>query len=158
MFNIRGSEEINLELFTYIQDNYPEQIENVFNQDQIEILPDFLGFITTYYHLSKIIPLEFTVIDFGCGYNAQSFYFMNHKKYIGVDVWPNIIRFQAPGTEFYESYIDDFISNNKFDIDSTFAICSYVPDRNNKNKNLIKETFNNVYIFYPYDNKIKINI
>ena len=83
---------------------------------------------------------------------------MNHKKYIGVDVWPNIIRFQAPGTEFYESYIDDFISNNKFDIDSTFAICSYVPDRNNKNKNLIKETFNNVYIFYPYDNKIKINI
>ena len=154
MFNIRASEEINIELYEYIEKHHPDQIENVFNQDMVEILPDFLGFIDIYYNLSKIIPCHYTVIDFGCGYNAQSFYFMNHKRYIGIDIWPNIIRFQAPGTEFYESHIEDYIDyivTNKFDIKSIFAICSYVPDSKGHIKQLIKENFDNLFIFYPSD-------
>jgi hypothetical protein len=156
MFTIRGDEEINLELFNYIKEHHPEQIEEVFKQDEVEILPDFLGFIATYYYLSKIIPLHFTVIDFGCGYNAQSFYFKNHKHYIGVDGWPGIKRFQAPGTDFYECHISEFIKNNKFDVDSVFAICSYVPDWNYRNRELVKENFSNVFIFYPSDRCIVV--
>lgn len=151
MFNIRPSEEINLELYEYIENHHPDQIEKVFNQEMVEILPDFLGFMDIYYNLSKMIPSHYTIIDFGCGYNAQSFYFMNHKRYIGIDVWPDIIRFQAPGTEFYECDISEYINNNEFDIDDTFAICSYVPDWKHNNRHLIKNVFNNVFIFYPSD-------
>ena len=148
-----------LELFNYILTNYPDQITKVFGQDNIvDIEPEFLGFIDIYYNLSQIIDKNYTVIDFGCGYNAQSFYFMEYKKYIGIDYWPDLVRFKAPGTEFHNMDINYYITNNinKFDINGTFAICSYVP---NLDYDLIKHTFKNMFIFYPTaPNNIRIDI
>ena len=153
------NEKLSKELYNYIKKNHKDQIINVFNQDNIiEISPEFLGFLNIYYYLAKIIPINFTVIDFGCGYNAQSFYFINHKKYIGVDFWPNTVRFQAPNTEFHEMLIDEYIHANKtkFIPEQTFAICSYVPNWRTNNKKLVKETFANIFTFYPSIENIQL--
>lgn len=145
-----SNEELSLELYNYILNNHRNQIEDVFGQSNIvEISPDFLGFIEIYNNLSKIIPKEFIIIDFGCGYNAQSFYFKEHKKYIGIDFWPNLIRFQAPNTELVIDSIKNYIEHNTFDIENTFAICSYVPNWECKNRELIRLTFDNCFTFYP---------
>jgi len=48
-------------------------------------------------HLAALIPLHFTVVDLGCAYAAQSYYFRRHWKYIGVDGWAKD-RIAAPNT------------------------------------------------------------
>ena len=50
-----------------------------------EIYPEFSCFADTYYHLSQIIPKDWVVIDFGAAYNAQSYFFTGHKKFIAVN-------------------------------------------------------------------------
>ena len=52
-----------------------EQIDKVFNQKLCDIDEEFLGFLNQYKALSSLIPKHFTVIDLGCAYNPQCFYF-----------------------------------------------------------------------------------
>jgi len=78
-------EYINNKLNSILFKQYHEQYQRVFDQAECDIEPEFLGFITTYYYLSYLIPKHFTIIDFGCAYAPQAYYFINHKKYIGVD-------------------------------------------------------------------------
>ena len=117
-----------------------------------EITPDQLT-CGDYYHLAKMIPKDYTVIDIGCAYNAQSYLFQNHKRYIGVEPAGDFdgfrfIYFQAPGTEFIVSTGQDFIHNlPDLDMDKTFAICTWVPDR--ECRELVRKTFNNCYVYYP---------
>jgi hypothetical protein len=128
-----------------------EQIEEVFNQDIIDIGGDFIGFLDIYEALSRIIPKHFTIIDLGCAYNAQCFYFRNHKKVISVDI-SDCVKFKSNNCEIHQKSIESFIKHDIKDLNlrETFAICNYVPDWHGDNKRFVRETFENVYVFYPH--------
>ena len=115
-----------------------------------DIGPEFLGFVDIYRNLSLVIPEHFTVLDLGCSYAPQSWYFRNHAKYIGVDVSTQK-RFFQPNTEHVHMTIREYITGPGWtlDQDTTFAICSYVPDWHDKNRDLARLSFKNVFTFYP---------
>ena len=75
--------------------------------------------------LAKVIPRPFTVFDFGCGKNAQSCLFTQHRHYHAVDTGKQVLR--APGTSFFQMTAEDFILHElprqQPDMHSTFAIC-----------------------------------
>ena len=110
----------------------------------------------TYYMLSKMIPKDWTVIDFGCAYNAQSYFFQNHARHIAIEPeWKNtdfrFEYFRAPRTEILfttgQDFINDILPNMNLNIDKTFAICNYVPS--GACNLLVRQTFKNVFTFYP---------
>jgi len=141
--------QINLEL---LQKLPKEQVEKVFNQDMCDIAPDFLGFVDIYKSLSEIIPKHFTIIDLGCAYNPQCFFFTEHKQYIAVDI-SNCIKFQASNCIIVEKTIEKFIEEDlyKYDLGKTFAICSYVPPwyKNSDNCEMVRKSFYNLFVYYP---------
>ena len=130
-----------------------DQIEKVFGQDECDIDYQFLGFTYVYKALSLIIPKHFTVVDLGCAYNPQCFYFTEHKRYVAVDQG-NMVRFQAPNCDLYTMTIQEFIEKHlhEFDLKETFAICSYVPDWYGENRKAVREAFENVFTYYPHGN------
>lgn len=113
-----------------------------------------------YYYLSKMIDKDMVVIDIGSSYNAQSYFFTEHAKYIAVEPperneegnhW-HFEHFQAPGTELYRAWGQDFIKNIfptlGIDPDQVFCICTWVPS--DEVKKMIAETFPHHYIYYPH--------
>lgn len=138
-------EEINNELNTILFKQYRDQYNSVLNQDQCDIESDFLGFVEQYYLLSKVIPKHFTVIDFGCAYAPQAYYFIDHKKYIGID-YCVLKRFTFKNTEHKLIAIETELSNwvGK-DTSQIFAICNYVPTGTFN----IRRIFQNLFIYYP---------
>ena len=110
----------------------------------------------TYYNLSKMIPKDWTVLDFGCAYNPQSYLFMYHQRHIAIEPeWLTkdfcFDHFQAPHTEFYTSTGEAFIKKTLptlgLDLKKTFAICNFVPS--DECCQMVRETFPNVFTFYP---------
>ena len=143
------NEELNIKLF----DKLPRhQKDRVFSSKWCDIEPGFMGFLKIYKFLSDIIPKHWTVVDLGCAYNPQSFYFTEHKRFIAVDNFSGVERFLATGTEFYEMSIECFIEKHLDDLflDETFAICSYVPPWGADNMKLVRESFKNVFTYYPH--------
>jgi hypothetical protein len=137
----------------------PAEQWNKLKEDDFDLSPDFLGFIDIYFYLSKIIPKDWIVYDFGCAWATQGFYFRNHKKYIAVDNGvKNIFHFK--NTEFHNCTIAEFLNHlgkqSNFKNTLSFAICSYVPDF--KSAELVRQTFKNVFTIYPdTEKKIVIN-
>lgn len=129
-----------------------EEMTEILSQEMCELQPDFLGFVNVYEPLSNLIPEHKIVIDFGCYLAAQSYFFQDHKAYIGVDC-VNMKRFTPENALHYEMSIQEFIANElpilleNHDIDDFCAICSYVPDR--EATKLVRETFPNVFCYYP---------
>lgn len=77
------NEDINMYLLSVIP---KAEIERVFHSDtRADICGDFLGFVDTYFHLSKVIPKDFTIIDIGCSYNAQSYLFKEFQRIYAVN-------------------------------------------------------------------------
>lgn len=133
-----------------------EEFERVFKQEwtQADISPCFLGFVDTYYHLSQIIPLYYTIYDFGCAYNAQSFLFKNHKKYIAVnpidETFSKDSVFKTPNCEFYPMTTGEFLKQYPPTDEHCFAICNFVPNWHGEDSiELVKKHFRNCYTFYP---------
>lgn len=128
-----------------------KQLKRVLEQDMCDIEEGFLGFTDIYKMLSEIIPKHFTVVDFGCAYNPQCFYFQEHKHYHAIDIFPDTERFMTSNCTFYEMKISEFIGKylDLFDLDRTFAICSYVPPWHDDNIKIVKENFKNVFTYYP---------
>ena len=145
MFTFEESNERLLDLLP------KEQYDEVMNQEYCDIECVFLGFVDTYEYLSYLIPKHYAIIDLGCAYNAQCYFFKNHKIYIAVDESKRLKRFQSDNCIIYINDIDNFILNDlpilQFNLKETFAICNYVPM---KDYNLIKQTFDNLYIYYPH--------
>lgn len=129
-----------------------EDKRRIMSQNMCEYEHDFMGFLNVYKPLSELIPKDKIVIDFGCYLAAQSYFFKEHKKYIGVDVC-ELERFNPGNAEHYVCTIQDFIKNGAFgllseeDNLSFFAICSYVPDF--AASELVRRTFRNVCCYYP---------
>ena len=112
---------------------------------------DFLGFLDVYDALRKIAGKEFTIVDLGCYMSPQAYLFSDYKKYIGVDSINHLERFKPDNAIQYETTIQNFIKNNKINqyinLAETFAICSYVPDRE-----AVREAvayFKNILVIYP---------
>lgn len=141
------------------------QYEMVMNQGACELEDDFLGFVDRYQALSTIIPRDWVVVDLGCYLAAQSWFFKDHRAYVGVNSrlrdWSydpvtkeeewfgNMTRFAAPNTHHVTASIQEFIKENpEFCArEDVFAICSYVPDF--EATELVRQTFKNCDIFYP---------
>lgn len=142
-------EIISMELFNMLP---KEQVERVFNQYMIDIMPQFLGFITTYKYLSQLIPKHCTIVDLGCAYNAQCFLFTEHKKYIAVDSFPETERFISKNCEIKVKRISEFIKEDisELNMKETFAILNYVPMWGEENKRIVQDTFENLYVYYPH--------
>ena len=122
----------------------------ILSQTYCELDDTFMGFINVYKPLSELIPKSKIVIDFGCYLAAQSYFFKNHKEYIGVDI-VDMERFTPHNAKHYVGTIEEFIKEKKNDISDNnllyFAICSYVPDF--KSTELVRQTFKNVCCYYP---------
>ena len=101
----------------------------------------FLGYVDTYYYLSKIIPNDKVILDLGCGYAAQAYFFQAHKKYIGVDT-NGAKKFTFPNTEMYDMSIEEFMNKHVLNPEEVFAICNYVPGEH-KQKQKIFQMFPN---------------
>lgn len=134
-----------------------EQVETVFKQKECDIEPCFLGFVDIYEQLSKIIPKHFTIIDLGCAYNPQCFFFKEHKKYIAVDV-SDCVKFKTDNCDIYTDTISNFIEKHlsEFNLEQTFAICSYVPNWYGDNIKIVRESFKNLFVYYPSGSYDKI--
>ena len=81
------------EITNYVLSLIPkEEKDRVFKQEYCDIGTEFIGFMDTYYYLSKIIPKEYTVYDFGCAYNPQCYLSEYDNKIIST-----ICRFKVVG-------------------------------------------------------------
>lgn len=128
-----------------------KQVERVLHQTDCDIDPEFMGFTDIYERLSEIIPRHFTIVDLGCAYNPQCFFFTEHKKYIAVDI-SDCEKFKSDNCLIYHKSIEDFIEQDisGLNLDETFAICSYVPPWGGDNGKMVRETFHNLFIYYPH--------
>ena len=109
-----------------------------------------MGFTHVYKSLLNIVPKHFTIIDLGCCYAPQCYYFKDYKKYIGVDV-DDEERFATSNATHYsvsiQKFIKDVLPELNLNLKQTFAICSYVPD--DEATELARKTFPNILVYYP---------
>lgn len=115
-----------------------EKIEYIFNTSRTvgaECDFSFLGFEKIYKAITLFVPKSKVIIDLGCAYAFQSWYFRDYRKYIGVDNFTCLEDvLKTENSEFYFTSIQNFIRNEfpklGYSLDEVFAICSYVPDEN----------------------------
>ena len=109
-----------------------------------------------YYYLSKMINKDWTVIDVGCAYNAQAYFFLDHAKYIAVNPEYksddfHFEYFHPEGTDFYaatgQEFIRDILPTLNLDLKKTFAICHWVPSE--ECQRMVRETFPYCFVIYP---------
>lgn len=123
------------------------------NDSMHDLSPQFAGFVDVYYHLSKVIPKDWTVIDFGAAYNAQSYFFTGHKKYIAVNPISGIKEddgmFCAPNCDIYRMTTGEFLKTVDYPKRKVFAICNNVPNWYGEDSiKLVHGNFRNCYTFY----------
>lgn len=135
-----------------------DECDKVFDGPECDIEPCFMGFVEIYEGLAKIIPQHYTVVDLGCAYNPQAYYFANHKEYLAVDI-SDCVKFQPPNCKIFHMSIEAFIMSEtqKMNLSETFAICSYVPPWGGDNMKLVRDAFTNVFTFYPAGNRVKLD-
>jgi len=148
----------NEDISKYLFDIIPkDQIDLVFRGNaSMEIYPEFMGFVNIYFYLSKTIPKDWTIIDIGCGYNAQSFLFKDHPKVIAINPFNSDgvdTMFLSPNCEIFKVSGEKFIENElpklNLNLDKTFAILNYVPEWYGGVNEIVRNTFPNLYVFYP---------
>lgn len=155
---IDGSENERLSLLLYDKMIPKAESSKVLSQYHCDIFPNFMGFVETYYYLSKIIPRNWTVIDIGCAWNAQCYFFRHHKKVISVeppenDVFLNDL-FKTDNCHIYRmtggKFIDSVLPSLHLDMSKTFAIMNNNPgwyEKENLNSK-VRATFDNLYCFF----------
>ena len=156
------------ELYTMIP---REKIEKIFMESETasaELDYTFLGFEEVYKAATLFVPKNKIILDLGCGYAFQAWYFKDYRKYIGVDVFhgtEDILKILETGnSDFYHMTIQDFIQQyvreeregfceiklpgmEPQSIENVFAICSYVPGE--YVRKLVRETFPYCLVYYP---------
>lgn len=131
-----------------------EEVDRLFKKNYRmagNLCPSFMGFTEVYRSLLSVVPKHFTIIDLGCCYAAQCYYFQDYKAYIGVDI-EDEERFATENTTHYCTTIQKFIKeklpNMYLNLKECFAICSYVPD--DEATELARRTFPNILVYYPH--------
>lgn len=133
------------------------EFERVYRCGYCDLDHDFLGFIDTYYHLSRIISDEYTIVDLGCAFAPQSYFFRNFRKYIGVDIACETFfrQNESDGNcSFYgrtgiTEFLHDIFPTLGIEPCKCFAIMNFVPDFEGVYKGEAKKVFPNMYSFYP---------
>lgn len=129
-----------------------EEIKRVFLESKTissELDYTFMGFEDVYESVLKFVSKDKIIIDLGCAYAPQSYYFKDYIKYIGVDAYVDC-HFKTDNMEFYNMTIQDFckkVIEEKWNLENTFAICSYVNDEEARQK--VKEIFPYCLVYYP---------
>ena len=136
-----------------------EKIDRIFEKSETasaELDYEFLGFEEVYKAVTLFVPKDRIIIDFGCGYAFQSWYFKAE------DVL-NIL--ETGNSEYYHMRIQDFIQNyvrkDRYgfcdiklenmkwqSVENVFAVCSYIPNRDVQR--LVRETFPHCLVYYPH--------
>lgn len=140
------------ELFSLIP---RKKIDGIFKNSEtarVELDYGFLGFEDVYKCVNTFVPKDKIIVDLGCAYAFQSWYFRGHKAYIGVDVSVNYKDvLETDNSKFYFTSIQDFIINIfpglGYDKEQVFAICSYVPDEDARK--MCREFFPYCLVYYP---------
>lgn len=136
-------------VFAELQALYPKMVDRVMKAGQGNIDLTFLGFLDTYRALATIIPRGRTVIDLGCCYAFQSWFFKDHKD-IGVDVISRTHRISLPGHKHYQLTIKDFYeAPASYITGPTFAICNYVPPWYGGSEEHVRKRFTDLFVYYP---------
>lgn len=88
------------------------------------------GYDPLYQEIARQLPSRYgAVVDFGCSNAMQSVWF-DDVAYVGVDDF-FLPAYLLPGHGFYPMRAQDFVESgaaDKFDPDTTLAICLHVPD------------------------------
>ena len=132
-----------------------EKIEHVFRTSQTvgaECDYTFLGFEHVYKAVTMFVPKSKVIIDLGCAYAFQSWYFRDYRKYIGVDngvCCADVL--ETDNSEFYfisiQHFIRDVFPRLGYSLNEVFAVCSYVPDDNARE--MVKNFFAHYLVYYP---------
>lgn len=142
-------ETINKRLLNNCIKEYGEEaVDAIFKQDMCDIDGSFLGFVHTYHYLSKIIPVDRIVIDIGCAYGFQAYYFRHHRKYIGVCP-TNIVQLKTENSKYFQMTAQEFFKTEYKNIktEREFGICSYVPD--DEAREVMKKHMKDCFCYYP---------
>lgn len=138
-------------VFREIMDSeYRAQLEAIFDYAECEVEPSFMGFLSQYEALSRIIPYGRTVYDFGCCNAIQGWFFRKHKAYVGVD--PLIGKspvLHIPQGQYFPQTAGEFLESNQLD-QRSFAISNYVCFGYGEDVGeLMRQRFTDLFIFYP---------
>lgn len=141
-----------------------EKIEHVFNISQTAAAEQdytFLGFESVYQAVTLFVPKSKVIIDLGCAYAFQSWYFRDYRKYIGVDngvCYADVL--ETENSEFHFTSIQNFVKNIfpklGYSTDEVFAICSYVPDENARE--MVRGYFSHCLVYYPTGGNAGVDI
>lgn len=112
----------------------------------------FLGFEEIYKDVLSYVPKDKVILDLGCAYATQSWYFKDHARYIGVEGWGNSDSvIHTENSEFYflriQEFLRDVFPGLGLDVEDVFAICSYVPDK--EAQGMVAEMFPYCRVYYP---------
>lgn len=136
-----------------------EKLKRIFGKSKTvgaECDHTFLGFEDVYKAVTMFVPKDKVIIDLGCAYAFQAWYFRDYRRYIGVDngsydALETLKEFEMVGADFYYTSIQRFIQGVLptlgYTTDEVFAICSYVPDE--EAQKMVRETFKNCLVYYP---------
>lgn len=132
-----------------------EELDRVFRESETasaEMDSTFLCFDDEYRYVLDNTTKDDIIIDLGCGYNAQCFYFKDYNRYIAVDLpFYNDIRFDSGNVEFYLMSIQQFIKEElpklNLNLNSCVAICNAVPDK--EAQQMVVDTFPRYFVAYP---------
>ena len=138
-----SADKVNCNLACELAEKYPAMFKEVLEQKRCDIDGTFLGFVDTYYYLSKLIPKSWTIVDFGCAYNPQAYFFREHRAFIGVDFGIKK-RFHFENTDLYEGMIADYLAQ-KPPTEKVFAICNNVPSAE---KEMVRQYYPNCFVYY----------
>ena len=146
-----------MELCNLLKNNIipKEEFSRVFRDSysaSAEIDPSFLCFENEYEYVLKNTTTEDTIIDLGCAYNPQCWYFKDYKRYIAVDLpMFDDVRFDSGNVEFYIMSIQQFIKEELpklgLDLNRVVAVCNAVPDE--EARKMVIETFPRHLVAYP---------
>ena len=132
-----------------------KELNRVFSESyniSAELDATFLCFDEAYQEVLNNTTPDTIIIDLGCAYAPQCYYFSDYEKYIGVDLpFEDDVRFQTDNSEFYIMSIQEFIEKElpklNLDLNNVVAICNYVPDK--EAQQMVIDTFPRHYVYYP---------
>jgi hypothetical protein len=127
------------------------RVNQILEEAEDDIEPAFLGFLGWYHAAADLVPTDWTIFDLGCAYAIQSWFFRNHRKYVGVDVSPIERRFVLPNSAHYLSDIEAWLPGVVIP-EPSFAILSYVPC-SAATAAAVRSRFPDLLCYYPKSTK-----
>jgi hypothetical protein len=132
-----------------------EEMERVFNESysaSAEMDASFLCFEDEYEYVLENTSKKDIIIDLGCAYNPQCWYFKDYDRYIAVDLpMFDDVRFDSGNVEFYIMSIQQFIQEEfpklGIALEDCVAICNAVPDK--EAQKMVRDFFPRHYVSYP---------